>query len=148
MKHNRLCAIAHNFADSLASGLCFVIGYHPVDVFGEAASTEEGIIEVDFLQGQIVGGQASENLKLAVARFAEVLPKFCRDNGADVADFETLSAAFSAKMLDRQALITVKDRNGHLSITEYAGVPLKRPRVVDGLGRIRREPRRTVTAGG
>ena len=123
-----------------------MIGYHPVDVFDEAASSKDGVIEVDFILGQIVRGKASENLKSAVARFAEVLPKFCQDNCVMAAEFETLSAVFSAKTGGQQALITVKDRTGHLSTTEYEGVPLKRRRVLDGLGRIRREPRRLVTA--
>ena len=50
MRHDKLCAIGHNLADSLASGLCFVIGYWGTDVFGEAAAGD-GVIEVDFLNG-------------------------------------------------------------------------------------------------
>lgn len=131
----------------MASGLAFVIGYHPMDVFGEAASSAGGVIEVDFLKGDIVRGKASENLKAAAARFAEVLPVFCRENGAEAADFEALSAAFAATPLGPRVSLVVADRNGHSSTTEYAGVPLKRVRVLDGLGRIRRAPRRAGARG-
>lgn len=147
MKHDRLCAIAHNLADSMASGLGFVIGYHPMDVFGEAASSQEGVLEVDFLNGRIVRGEASDSLKAAAAGFAEVIPRFCRDNGAEATDFEALSAVFDATALERRVLLVVTDRNGHRSTTEYAGVPLKRLRVLDKLGRIRRAPRRAGATG-
>jgi hypothetical protein len=144
MKHDRLCAIGHNLADSMASGLAFVIGYHPMDVFGEAASSPGGVIEVDFLKGGIVRGEASENLKAAAARFAEVLPVFCQQNGAEAEDFVALSAAFEATALQRRVLLVITDRNGHSSTTEYAGRPLKRVRVLDSLGRIRRTPRQAA----
>lgn len=127
----------------MASGLAFVIGYHPVDVFGEAASSSDGVIEVDFLHGRIVRGTGSDNLRSAARRFAEVLPSFCRDNGADVADFEALSATFDATSLERRVRLYIADRTGRSSATEYAGLPLKRLRVLDDLGRVRRTPRRS-----
>jgi hypothetical protein len=145
MKNDQLCAIAHNFADSMASGLCFVVGYHETDVFGEAALSKGGVIEIDFLNGRVVRGDASDNLKSAAARFAEALPRFCRDNGADAADFATLSATFEKLPLEPRVLLSVKDRNGHHSVTEYAGVPMKRLQVLDHLGRIRRTARRAVS---
>jgi hypothetical protein len=144
MKHNRLCAIAHNVADSMASGMCFVIGVWSVDVFGEAFASKDGVIEVDFLHGQIVRGDASDSLRSAAARFAEILPEFCQKNGADVADFDALSAAFEVSPLGPRMSLTVSDRMGHCSVTEYAGVPLKRLRRLDNLGRIRRAARQVV----
>jgi hypothetical protein len=148
MKHDRLCAIGHNLADSMASGLGFVIGYHPMDVFGEAASSPGGVIEVDFLRGCIVRGEASENLKAAAARFAEVLPKFCQQNGAQVTDFVNLSAVFDANALEPRVSLIVSDQSGHNSVTDYAGIPLKRVRVLDDRGRVRRIPRRTDSTNG
>ena len=141
MKHDHLCAIAHNLADSLASGMCFVIGIWSTDVFGEAAAGD-GLIEVDFLGGQVVRGTCSDNIRSAVKRFAEILPEFCRANGADAGDFAALSAIFDAATTDYRVLLNVTDRNGKNSITEYAGLPLKRLRVIDPLGRVRRSPRR------
>jgi hypothetical protein len=83
MKHDQLCAIGHNLADSMACGNCFVIGAYCLDVFGEAASSRGGVIEVDFLNGRVVKGDASESLKDAAAQFATVLSKFCLENGAE-----------------------------------------------------------------
>lgn len=143
MKHDRLCSIGHNLADSLASGMCFIIGIWSTDVFGEAAAGD-GVIEVDFLNGQIVRGSCSKNLCSAVKRFAEVLPEFCRANGADVSDFAELSATFhavTAASLEPRVSVKVTDRSGQHSSTQYAGMPLKRLTVLDPLGRIRRFPR-------
>lgn len=128
----------------MASGMCFVIGIWSVDVFGEAAASKDGVIEVDFLHGQIVKGDASDSLRSAAARFAEVLPEFCRKNGAKVGDFNALSAAFEASSLGPCISLTVADRRGRCSVTEYAGVPLKRLRGLDNLGRIRRAARQLV----
>lgn len=125
----------------MASGLGFVIGYQAMDVFGEAASSPDGLIEVDFLKGLIVRGEASDNLRAAASRFAEVLPEFCQSNGAQATDFKALCAIFDATSLERRVLLLVTDQNGHSSSTEYAGIPLKRLKILDSLGRIRRVPR-------
>jgi hypothetical protein len=146
MKHDKLCAIGHNLADSLASGLCFVIGYWSTDVFGEAAAGD-GILEVDFLNGQIVHGGGSMNLRSAIARFREVLPSFCVTNGADISDFSILQARFDNTGLSPQVSVKVADANGRCTVTEYSGFPLKRLRVLDPIGRVRRIPRLTVLGG-
>lgn len=146
MKHDRLCAIGHNLADSMASGLGIVIAYYPMDVFGEAASSPEALIEVDFLNGRVVRGKPSEELEAAVALFAEVLPEFCQSNGAAVTDFKALSATFNTTALGRQVLLSVTDQSGRSSTTEYRGVPLKRLKVLDDLGRIRKNPRQAGAA--
>lgn len=130
----------------MASGLGFVIGHYPMDVFGEAASSPEGLIEVDFLNGRVVRGRSSGNLEMAVARFAEALPKFCERNGAQAADFKVLSATFDATPLGQRVLLLVTDQSGRSSTTEYRGVPLKRLKVLDDLGRIRKRPRQVGAA--
>ena len=140
MKHGVLCAIGHNLADSLACGMCFVIGVWSTDVFGEAAIADEAI-EVDFLKGNVIRGVCSENLRSAVKRFAEILPNFCRTNGADLTHFVELSACFYTTGLVRRVSLHVADRNGRRSVTEYAGSPLKRLKVLDPQGRVRRAPR-------
>jgi hypothetical protein len=132
----------------MACGNCFVIGAYCLDVFGEAASSRGGVIEVDFLNGRVVQGDASESLKDATAQFGKVLPKFCQENGAEKADFLALLAVFDATTLERRVLLSVTDRNGHHSTTEYAGLPLKRLRVLDTLGRVRRVARHICPADG
>jgi hypothetical protein len=51
MKHNRLHSVAHNFADSLASG--FVVGHCHTDVFADAAANGDKGIIVDFPGGKV-----------------------------------------------------------------------------------------------
>ncbi|UCI08239.1 hypothetical protein [Mesorhizobium sp. B1-1-8] len=147
MKHGRLCAIAHNFADSMASGLGFVVGYCQTEVFEEAAASPGGVIEIDFLRGNVVRGCPSHQLENAAATFAGAFPTFCKKNRAEVTDFESFLAAFDARGGRCRAMLTVVDRNGRRSVTEYDGVPLKRLRVLDTLGRIRRKTRQIEKAG-
>ncbi|AZO10537.1 MULTISPECIES: hypothetical protein [unclassified Mesorhizobium] len=147
MKHERLCAIAHNFADSMASGLGFVVGYCQTDVFGEAAISTGGVIEIDFLRGSVVRGRPSDQLKSAAVIFGQAFPAFCKRNGAEVTDFQSFLAAFDARGGRCRAVLTVVDRNGRSSLTEYDGVPLKRLRVLDTLGRIRRKTRQIEKVG-
>jgi hypothetical protein len=130
----------------MASGLGFVIGHYPMDVFGEAALSPESVIEVDFLNGRVVRGQPSGSLEVAVALFAEALPGFCESNGAQSTDFKALSAIFDTTPLGQRVLLLVTDQSGRSSTTEYRGVPLKRLKVLDGLGRIRKKPRKVGAA--
>jgi hypothetical protein len=147
MKHERLCAIAHNFADSMASGLGFVVGYCPTEVFEEAAGSPGGIIEIDFLRGTIVRGRPSDQLSSAAAIFGQAFPAFCSKNGAEVADFQSFLAAFDARGGRCRTTLTVVDRNGRGSRTEFDGVPLRRLRVLDMLGRIRRKAKQIEKTG-
>ncbi|MBZ9683734.1 hypothetical protein LB516_16820 [Mesorhizobium sp. CO1-1-7] len=147
MKHDRLCAIAHNFADSMASGLGFVVGFCQTEVFEEAAISPGGVIEIDFLRGRVVRGRASQRLESAAITFGQAFPDFCKKNGAEATDFQSFLAAFDARGEWRRAMLTVVDSKGRRSLTEYGGVPLKRLRVLDTLGRIRRKTRQIEKAG-
>ena len=142
MKHDRLCAIGHNLADSLAGGCVFIIGYHRTDVFADAQSSPGGLIEVDFLNGRVVRGHASETLESAVTQLGAALPAFCAKHDARLSDFRKLSAVFEADPRSRRVCLTVEDRRGRASTTEYYGNPLSRVRVTDHSGRVRRLPRR------
>lgn len=130
----------------MASGLGFVIGHYPMDVFGEAASSPEALIEVDFLNGRVVRGKPSGSLEIAATLFAKALPEFCESNGAKASDFKVLSATFDATSLGQRVLLSITDQSGRSSTTEYRGVPLKRLKVLDGLGRIRKKPRQVGVA--
>ena len=77
MKHNQLRAIGHNIADSLASGVCLLIGCYDIDVIGEARKSSEGFITVDFLKGITSGGPASETLAKAVTLYRGALLTLC-----------------------------------------------------------------------
>jgi len=137
MKHDELRSIAHNFADSLACGLGFVIGYYPTDIFGEAGSSQEGQITVDFLTGTISGGQPSASLAEAISHYREALPAFCEKHGALASDFREFAVRYSAGMLTNRFVVTIRDARGRFSSTEYAGVYGQRVKVLDHLGRPR-----------
>ena len=143
MKHDQLRSIGHNLADSLASGLCLIIGYYSTDIYGEAARSEAGALTVDFLAGRVIDGKASRSLEEAVALLQKGLPDFCSRNGASLDDFRELSARFFARPW-QGFNVTVEDLLGVRSVTEYLGNPGARPKGMDNLGRIRRKPVRIV----
>ena len=62
MKHDQIRSVAHNIASSLASGTGLLIGMYEMNVFGEAASSPEGFIKIDFLTGTTSGGRLLEGL--------------------------------------------------------------------------------------
>jgi hypothetical protein len=139
MKFGTLTSIGHNVADSLASGIGMMIGVYEMDIFGEAAATPEGFIEVDFLTGRSSGGKPSRELARALKLYAAALPDLCRRHGIDVVEFRELSARFSGRPLCSGYTVTIENREGRRSTDEYRGVPGRRPRVLDHLGRIRRK---------
>lgn len=141
MKHAVLTSIAHNVADSLASGIGFLIGMYEMDVFGEASASPEGHIEVDFLTGRTTGAKPSAYLAQAIRLYAEALPDLCERQGAHVSDFQQLTARYAGKSTLQGFVVTVTDRRGRTSRASYVGTPGQRPKVLDPLGRIRRARR-------
>jgi hypothetical protein len=139
MKFGTLRSVAHNIADSLAGGIGMMIGVYELYVFEEAAAAPEGFIEVDFLTGQSSGGKPSRELARALKLYAGALPDLCRRHGIDVAEFRELTARFSGRPMFHGYIVTIEDRQGRRSIDEYRGVPGRRPKVLDHLGRIRRK---------
>jgi hypothetical protein len=133
-----LTSIGHNIADSLASGCGLLIGVYEMDVFGEAANTPDGFLEVDFLSGTVSGGRPSRTLTEAVRLYSQALPELCDRQGAKVDDFAELTARYSGRHPGVRFSVAVTDRLGNRSIDEYVGVPGARPKVLDPLGRVRR----------
>ena len=138
MKFGVLKAIGHNLADSIACGMGFMVGVYAMDVFGEAAATPEGYIEVDFLTGETTGGKPSASLARGLKLYsAEALPRLCDSHGASPLDFRELTVRFSPSEMFGRFLVTVEDQNGRRASTEYEGLPAHRVKVLDPLGRIR-----------
>ena len=137
MKFGELKSIGHNIADSLASGIGLMIGVFEMDVFGEAAASPEGYIEVDFLTGEASGGRPSPDLARALRLYAEALADLCKRHGVEVSDFRHLSARFSGRPMFERFTVTVEDREGRRSTDDYVGVPGRRPKTLDHLGRVR-----------
>ena len=136
MKHNKLRSIAHNIADSLASGIGLPIGIWMTNIFGEAKRSPGGFITVNFLNGEVLVGKASRSLTKAVRRYSEAFPDFCERQGATISHFRELTVRYSAD-LHRRVLVTIEDQKGRRSTDQYLGNPLRRVKTVDKLGRIR-----------
>lgn len=140
MRHNRLHAVAHNFAESLASGLGFVIGYYPTDVFKEAAANGEQGLVVDFLNGEVLAERCSKDLRRAISKYRDAFPEFCAKHGVEQADFRMFRVRFLKGQLHNPWIVTIEDSDGKSSSREYRGVPGRRVKDKDELGRLR--PRR------
>jgi hypothetical protein len=141
MKHGELRAIAHNIADSLASGICLMIGVYDLHVFDEAAATPEGFIVVDFLRGT-TSAEVSERLADAVRRYKDALPGLCERHGVPTSAFRELVARYEPRHhLDVRFVVSIEDQAGRRSTDEYVGIPGARPMVMDALGRRRRARR-------
>ena len=139
MKFNQLRSIGHNIADSLASGIGLPIGFYVTDVFAEArGQTGQDFIIVDFLSGTCDSGAPSPSLARAIALYRDALAGLCKQHGTSPSAFGKLTARYSIDALGRRFTVTVEDRYGHHAEDEYVGVPGRRIRVVDQLGRVRR----------
>jgi hypothetical protein len=139
MKHDDMRSIAHNVADSLASGCGLLIGVFEMDIFGEAARNPDGCVTVDFLAGEVVGGEVSASLADSVRRYRDVLPKLCEGYGGSQNDFRLMQATYRAGY-QKHVTVRIEDQDGRWSSDEYAGVPLARIKGLDDLGRVRGVP--------
>jgi len=136
MKIGELTSFGHNVADSLASGVCFMVGMYGVDIHAEAAASPEGHIVVDFKAGSTSGSEVSADLRHAVESYSERLPELAARHGLDTAEIEVLMARFGTDpVLGRHFTVTVEASDGRRSVDRYVGSPGKR------LGRPRRGTR-------
>ena len=137
MKFDELKSIGHNIADSLASGIGLLIGIYEMDIFGEASRGPEGFITVDFLTGSSEGGKTSASLATAISLYRDALSDLCNKHGTLPSAFRELTARCSTDEYGGRFLVAVQDQQGHRSVDEYIGLPGRRIRVLDYLGRVR-----------
>jgi hypothetical protein len=135
MKFDELRALAHNIADSLASGIGLMVGVYEMDVFGDASRSPGGFIEMDFLDGSISDGCPSPQLTQAVALYGQALTGLCDRHQVSPSDFRELKVRYNAK--NWHFLVTIEDCSGRRSTDEYEGIPGRRVRELDALGRVR-----------
>ncbi len=129
-KNGVLRAIGHNMADSMASGCGLLVGVWSMNVFAEAARSSNGHIIVDFLNGEILAGDASVNLQKAAKRYSEALPDFCTKHGAQIAEFQRLEARVGLHLNRRpRFIVTIDDRLGRTFVDTYFGLPGRRARI-------------------
>lgn len=114
----------------------FLIGIYETDIFGEAALTHDGFIEVDFLTGTSVG-QVSPSLARAISLYSQALSRLCESQGVTVSDFDRLTTRYVGTG-GRHFIVEVTDRRGKISRDRYVGPTAQRPEAVDSLGRVRR----------
>jgi hypothetical protein len=140
MKHAQLRSVAHNIADSLACGVGLMIGVYEMDVFGEAARSAGGAIVVDVLAGSVVEGDASPDLRDAVALYRDALAGLCARHGGSIDEFRELKVRYWSVPTGRRFAVTVEDASGRRSTTEYGGLAAQRLKVIDRQGRLRPKP--------
>jgi hypothetical protein len=138
MKFGQLRSIAHNIADSLASGIGLLIGVYEMDIFGEARRSPQRCIVVDFLSGKPIVGNASPYLTRAIVLYRGALFNLCKKHGSSPAEFHELTVRYSTDFIGPRFSVTVENRQGRRSVDEYVGVPGRRIRTLDHLGRVRR----------
>jgi hypothetical protein len=138
MKFDELRSIGHNIADSLGGGVSFLVHEYELDVFGDASRSPEGFITVNFLTGTSGGGQPSPVLAEAIPKFRDALGTLCEKHGTTAAVFRKLTARYSMGAYGRRVVVTVEDKGGRRSVDEYVGIPARRKKVLDHLGRVRR----------
>jgi hypothetical protein len=129
MKFVALKSVGHSIADSLASGICLLIGYYEIDIFVEAAGSSAGFIEVDFLTGATAGSPASSGLLRAVDLFREVVPEQCKKQGAEYSRLAKLTVRFGTDAVyGPHFTVKVEDIDGRKSTQLYVGRPGKKLR--------------------
>ena len=139
MKHSKLHGIAHNFADSLAGGISFVVPdqFIQTNVFEEASANGIGHIIVDFLTGDVQGAVTGGDVENAIPMFKDAFPAFCEKHGVDVAEYRAFIVRYVFARIGITYIVTVEDRDGKRSSREYIGLPGKRTRELDASGRHR-----------
>lgn len=145
MKFDDLRSIAHNVADSLASGTSLLVNRWQMEIFEEARRSSKGFITVDFLTGATMGGVPSTSLARDIALFPGALADLCIRHGTSSTVFKELTARYSAEEGARRVQVTVADHQGRRSVDEYDGNG-KRLKVLDSVGRVRRK-KGSVTRG-
>ncbi len=139
MKHSKLHGVAHNFADSLAGGLSFVVPNYILHttVSAEAAVTEGGVLAIDFLDGTTIGAYSGGEVENAAPLFRYAFPAFCVKHSVDHSDYRACLVHFFAGVGGNSYIITVEDRDGKRTSREYLGRQGKRSKSMDDRGRVR-----------
>ncbi|MEO7756071.1 MAG: hypothetical protein ABIS07_05800 [Dokdonella sp.] len=136
VKIGELKSLGHNIADSLASGIGLLIGVYDMDIFGEAAASTPGFIEVDFLCAKTSGSVISPSLQRAINLYCAALPALSAKQGIDVSLIRTLTARFGTdSVCGAHFRVIVEDVAGRRSVDQYIGSPGRRFRAETAQGR-------------
>jgi len=129
MKFGNLKSLGHNLADSMASGIGLLIGMYGMNVFAEAAASNEGHVTVNFLSGTTTGAIPSASLSRAICLYRDELPRLCVKHGIDMTKIKTLEARFGTdQAYGPHFKGTVETLQGKTSTDQYIGIPGKKLR--------------------
>ena len=106
-------------------------------MFADAAVQTDGSLIVDFLNGRVSGRHVSDELTAALPAYKEAFPAFCARHDCEVTDFRSFLVRFHAGRLGNSYTVTIEDARGKISTLDYVGVPGRRVRETDALGRLR-----------
>ena len=122
MRFGELKSIAHNFADSISSGLGLPIGTYGYDIFGEAQASADGYIEIDFIASRVYGGATSRVLTEALREYKKWLPTLAAKHGAEVSDFTQLTVRFAVDVVQGPYFtVSMSDTKGRTDKSTYGG---------------------------
>jgi hypothetical protein len=123
MRFGELKSIAHNFADSISSGIGLPIGTYGYDIFGEAQASADGYIEIDFIASQVYGGATSRVLTDALRQYKAWLPTLAAKHGAELSYFKQLTVRFAVdKVHGPYFTVSISDAKGRSDTTTYNGI--------------------------
>jgi hypothetical protein len=129
MKLGELKSLGHNLADSFASGIGLLVGYYEMNVFAEAAASDPGFVEVNFLNASVAGSPISQSLQGAINCYRNAVPELCKKHCIDFNQIKTLTARFgSDKVYRSHFTVTVESIDGRSSTDRYVGIPGRRLR--------------------
>lgn len=129
MKFGNLKSLGHNIADSMASGIGFIVGVYQMDVFAEAAASKEGHLTVNFVNGTTTGATPSPSLARAICLYREALPSMCAKHEINPTEIKALLARFGTDAAyGPHFKVTVENVMGKASTDQYVGIPGKRLR--------------------
>ena len=122
MRFGELKSIAHNFADSISSGIGLPIGTYGYDIFGEAQASPDGYIEIDFIASRVYGGETSRVLTEALREYKKWLPTLTAKHGAEVSDFTELTVRFAVDVVRGPYFtVSMSDTQGRSDKSTYSG---------------------------
>lgn len=129
MKLGELKSLGHNLADSFASGIGLLVGVYEMDVFAEAAASDPGYIEVNFLDASAAGSAISPTLQGAIKSYSNAFPELCKKHSIDPSQIKTLIARFGTdSVYGAHFTVSVESIDGRSSTDRYIGFPGKRLR--------------------
>lgn len=140
MKHGELRSVVHSIADSLACGVSLITGFYDLRIYDDAERSEGGVLTVDLLNGRVIRGTASTDLISAVLQIPNEFHRLSRAKGFARRDCQSALAHFHAYQVTCGFTLVVEGIDGRVTEADDHGIPARRVKDLDHLGRLRRRP--------